>query len=267
MWIFCGGMHRSGSTLQFQLTAHLVEAAGRGRRVEWAPADEFPRVREASRGEPGWKVFKTHHCTPAVAAEFAARNARGVYIFRDVRDVVVSRVRISGRSFDAVWARALDRALAAFDQWTRLADVLVSRYETVVGDVAAEVARIATHLALDVDRRECERIAAAYAPARQEERIREAVAAGRLRPGPGGRLFDPVSNLHVNHIGSGRSGDWRTALSAEELALVEGRARRWLTANGYPLALGRWRRALLARRYVWRHHPRPRRRPDGRPDP
>ena len=39
MWIFCCGMERSGSTVQFQISAQLVEDAGLGKRVEWVKAE------------------------------------------------------------------------------------------------------------------------------------------------------------------------------------------------------------------------------------
>jgi len=121
MWIFCGGMPRSGSTLQFHLTAHLVEHAGRGTRVEWVRPEEFPCLRDKYAEHDGWKVFKTHVCTAEVQAEFEALNAKGVYVFRDVRDVVVSRMRKGGQTFDRLWeGKFLDRLLTSFDRWTSL---------------------------------------------------------------------------------------------------------------------------------------------------
>src|SRR5262245_39428525 len=110
-------MPRSGSTLQFQLTAHLVEGAGLGTRVEWGPSGEFPRVRDARAGQPGWKVFKTHACTPDVRAELDAGRARGVYVYRDVRDVVVSRMRKRDQTAERLWRDgAVDQLLGSFDR-------------------------------------------------------------------------------------------------------------------------------------------------------
>lgn len=36
MWVFCGGMFRSGSTVQYQVAAHVAETAGRGCRLPFA---------------------------------------------------------------------------------------------------------------------------------------------------------------------------------------------------------------------------------------
>jgi hypothetical protein len=187
-----------------------------------------------------------------VVAEFDAHNAKGVYVFRDVRDVTVSRMRKSGQAFSALLnVGFLERILSAFDRWTSLPGVLVSRYEDVVGDVATEVGRIAAHLGIIVSREECTRVADDYTLARQLERVRLADAAGRLRRS-GQAVYDPVSNLHVDHIRSGRSGEWRTALTLQELAVIEDQAGAWLTRNGYALSLNRWTRVILKGSYVLR---------------
>jgi len=238
MWIFCGGMPRSGSTVQFQLTAHLVERAGLGARVEWVRPQEFPRLREKYAGHAGWKVFKTHACTAEIRAECEAGNAKAVYVFRDVRDVLVSRMKKGGGTFEQLWATGfLDRLLTGFDQWTGLAAVLISRYDEMVADMSGEVRRIAAHLGISVNRDECEQIASEYTVPLQRKRIREAEADGRLQRAPGSAVsYDPVSNLHVNHIGSGGIGEWQTALAREAVAMIEERAGPWLVANRYALS-------------------------------
>jgi len=249
LWIFCGGMPRSGSTLQFQITAHLVEQAGLGHRVEWVPPAEFPRLRERYGAAPGWKVFKTHICTDEVRALLDAHEAKGVYVYRDVRDAVVSRMRERQEPFAHVWQRGfLARVLTNFDSWTSTPGMLVSRYDEMIADVAGEVERIARHLGISVGRDHCARVAAEYTIDRQRARIRDVEARGALARS-GDIAYDPVSNLHVRHIASGGHGEWRGVLSSEEVAMVEDRAKQWLVANGYPLALSAWRRALLKRRF------------------
>jgi hypothetical protein len=252
MWIFCGGMPRSGSTLQFQLTAHLVEHAGLGSRVEWVRPEEFPRLRDTGASARGWKVFKTHTCTPEIRAEFEAGNAKGVYVFRDVRDVLASRMRKAGVAFDRLWEDGfLDRVLTGFDRWTSIEAVLVSRYEEMVADLPGEVGRIAAHLGIAVVRDDCERVASEYTLARQRERIRQAEATGRLQRLQGlSILYDPVSNLHVDHIRSGRSGEWRTVFARAEVAMIEDRTKEWLVANEYALSLSAWQRLMLKLWYV-----------------
>jgi len=96
-------MMRAGSTLQFQLTAQLVEEAGLGKRLEWAQPERFLEVRETYADYPGWKVFKVHVCTKPMRLEFKQKNALGLYVFRDVRDVMVSAMRRQGKSFEQLW--------------------------------------------------------------------------------------------------------------------------------------------------------------------
>jgi hypothetical protein len=256
MWIFCGGMPRSGSTLQFQLTAHLVEGAGLGSRVGWVHPEEFPRLRDNGAAAGGWKVFKTHTCTPEIRAEFEAGNAKGVYVFRDIRDVLASRMKKAGVAFDDLWGgRFLEQVLTGFDRWTSIDAVLVSRYEEMVADVPGEVGRIAAHLGIAVARDDCERVASEYTVARQRELIRQAEATGRLQRLQGlSVLYDPVSNLHVDHIRSGRSGEWTTVFTRAEVAMIEDRTKEWLVANKYGLSLSVWQRLMLKLWYArrWR---------------
>lgn len=246
MWVFCGGMPRSGSTLQFQLTAHLVEQAGLGSRIDWVRPEELSVLFGNHSSTTSFKVCKTHLCTAEIQREFRLGNAKGVYVYRDIRDVVVSRMRKTGQSFDDLQrAGFVDSILAAFDAWTALDGMLVSRYDDMTADVAGELARIAEHLGITIGRAECERVAGHYSVSRQLERIDEARRTGRLRQN-GGAVYDPVSNLHVDHIRFGGSGDWRTVLSFRDIATIERRAGSWLSAHGYVPVVGRWGRARLA---------------------
>lgn len=243
MWVFCGGMRRSGSTLQFQLTAHLVEQAGLGSRVDAARAAEFPHLQEEYAGQSGWKVFKSHRCTPEMAAEVKAGNATGVYVFRDIRDVLVSWRDWSNESIERASRGTLDAILGNFERWTSLEGVLISRYEEMVADVPAEVRRIAAHLDIPVSREESESIAAQYSVARQLKRIEQ--GGEQVPGGPPRAVGDRGSNLRRKHIRSGEAGRWATVLSRRQVALIEGRAEEWLLANGYHLALPRWQRVPL----------------------
>jgi predicted nucleic acid-binding Zn-ribbon protein len=238
MWVFCCGMVRSGSTLQFQLAAHLVERAGLGKRVEWVEPEHFPELRRKYLDYSGRKVVKTHACTDEMLSEFEKGNATGVYIYRDIRDVFVSNMSKTSKSFTELWdERLLDFCLSTFQQWTGLQGVLVSRYEDVIADLPKEVARIADHLGIAVDSQTCEEIASDYTVGKQLERISKLAAT--LAPESeraSDAVYDPESMLHVDHIFSGASGRWREVLLPAEVALIQRRASEWLLANGYELA-------------------------------
>src|SRR5438132_1477367 len=104
MWIFCGGMKRSASTLQYQLASALVEQAGTGTRSTWVPSSEFPCLRERYADLGSWKVFKSHDCTPEIAREMTDHGSLGLYIYRDLRDVIASQMQMSRVSFDRLWS-------------------------------------------------------------------------------------------------------------------------------------------------------------------
>lgn len=228
MFVFCGGMQRAGSTLQFQLAAHLVEAAGRGQRMEWAAPDQLPAVLRQHARSRDLLVVKTHVFTDAVEAEFRAGRAYGVYCYRDIRDVIVSIIHKESKPFDAVWvADRVASNLKWYAQWTRQPRTLVTRYETLIADIPAEVTRIAAHLGLTLTPDAAASIAAQYTPDQQRQRMAAASAGG----------FDPHSLLHHNHLSAsaGQPGGWRGALTPEQIAFIERPdiAGDWLRALGY----------------------------------
>ena len=92
MWLFCCGMQRSGSTVQFQITTDLVETAGLGQRVNWVRPKNFPALQEKYNDRKEWLVFKNHTLTPAMAAEFTRGNAKGIFT---LSTATVRRLRFS----------------------------------------------------------------------------------------------------------------------------------------------------------------------------
>ena len=233
MWLVCGGMKRSGSTLQYQLAALLVERLGAGRRY---PEQELHGTMGVPEKEPpggGWTVFKTHICSERVASLLRGGEAKAVYVFRDLRDVVVSLMAMKGHTFEKTMARRdLPKAVEQSGKWLACPGVLVSRYEEVIADPANEVTRIGGHLGLDVPRSLAEEIAAEYSVERQKQRIAEAAADGQVRD-IDGRFVLPKDRLHVNHIFTGGAGGWRQVLSREQAAQVEQSYGDWLRARGY----------------------------------
>lgn len=237
MWIFCCGMQRSGSTLQFQLTAQLVETAGLGKRVEWVKPERFSKLRKQLAAEPSWKVFKIHVCTDKMAKEFYRDNAIGVYTYRDLRDVFVSTMRKYERSFDDLFASDfLDDCLEQYRRWTTLPHVLTAKYEEMISNLPAEVERLASHLGITLRAEVYRQIADEHSLARQKERIDETIKHGDLREGVvKGMFYNPVTNLHTNHIHEGAIGGWKEVLSREQARCIEAKAADWLIAHGYEL--------------------------------
>jgi hypothetical protein len=226
-------MKRSGSTLQYQLTAHLVELAQLGQRIGWT--ERFSDAQAQAVGIKGWKVYKNHNYEAAIGAEMARGAAKGLYVYRDLRDVFVSFMYKQEAPFDRLWKRDILRELIEqYDLWTAHPQVLVSRYETLMEDVAGEVRRIATHLEIPIDAIEADRIAAEYAVDKQIERIENAREVQVVNEKA---IFDKHHLLHENHISEhqGQVGQWRDSLTTEQASLIVARYGDWLQARGYAL--------------------------------
>ena len=149
MWIFCCGMKRSGSTLQYQIASRLACDYLGARVIDWKPEKDVNWQEEESSGA-GWLIYKCHRCTPDIAERLALTDSRGVYTYRYIRDVCGSWIRKHDSSFTRlVKAGFIRECLDNFEQFTSMKNVLVSRYEDLMGDLAGEVRRIAEHLSID----------------------------------------------------------------------------------------------------------------------
>jgi hypothetical protein len=233
MWVLACGMIRSGSTLQYQIAAELVERHGIGQRIEYASEEDFPILAARYRGVPGHKVFKAHICTPELEQLCSEGDAVALYSYRDLRDVALSASRKFGISLEDLLERGwLDQAIADGKRWRAQPRVLVSRYEEVVMNLTLEVERTAQFLELQTTRSQAEQIAVSLSIDQQRERIRVAMPEAARAARATLLEFDPHSLLHHNHIHEGEVGGWRTLSPDEQLRLAE-RYGWWLTAEGY----------------------------------
>ena len=232
MWIFCGGMFRSGSTVQYQIASHLVEQAGRGARVTWHAPEAFGDVQRTQVADGRFLVFKAHGLTAPMRDEVVEHGGLVLTVHRDIRDVVVSAMRKNGWSFREIWRRdRLRYWTRRFEEWAELSGALVSRYDALTTDLAGEVRRIASRIGLTVEDSAVATIAATYAPDRQRERT-ENVRRARETTGTHVK-YDPLSLLHHNHIASGRSGEYRSVLGAAEIRAIEDECGAWIAKWGY----------------------------------
>lgn len=240
MWVFCCGMFRSASTLQFQITSQLVKDYQLGEQIGWIDFKRFSEVRDTYASVSGLKVIKVHLCTDSIAAEFAQNNAIGIYSFRDIRDVYTSFMKQRQKSFDHLWQEGLvDTCLESYKRWTSLPNVLISRYENIVHNLPQEVKRIANHLDLSLSEQQCTAIASNYSIESQQERIsqfRQQLLATERNPNDHRDLVDyhdESSLLHMNHIDSGQAGRWHHDLSKSEVELIVDRVKKWCVENDY----------------------------------
>ena len=233
MLVFCGGMIRAASTLQYQLASSIVELRDAGERVTWHEPDDLSALLPFYTAKDGYFVFKTHNLTHPIRELFQKSMALGIYIYRDIRDVVVSLMRKNKRSFEEVFPATVISALDQFTQWTSQPQVMSSRYENVLGSIASEVQRIADHLKLSVSIEEVKHLANEHSLECQKRRIQRSQANPDKLAGAGTNTYDARSLLHLNHITSGNVGEWKEALMQDQVGMIESVAGEWLEKQGY----------------------------------
>jgi hypothetical protein len=235
MWVFCGGMFRSGSTVQYQIASHLVEHFGRGERLTWQKADDFASVKALHPDDGRLRVFKAHHLSEAIRDELHLAGGRVLTTHRDIRDVVASAIRKNGWSFHHIWKhRMLRRWTERFDAWAALPGALVSRYDDMIAHLDVEAVRIGRLLGMDVAADLAVTIGETYAIDRQRGRTEEV----RLRRDRNElrTKYDGHSLLHHNHITSGEVGGYRALLRPAEIRAIESECGEWMGRWGYPIA-------------------------------
>lgn len=244
MWIFCCGMYRSASTLQFQIASRLIQDFHTGHAVGWVDVKRFGQVQATYGHCAGMKLVKVHRCTEAIAAEFHQNNARGIYTFRDLRDVFASYMKQRRMSFEALWQEDLVvDCLNNYHWWTTLPHVLVSQYDCIVNDIALEVQRIASHLAISVCPEQATAIAQDYNLEQQKRRIqqfRDQLLQHSHHPNNDRALedaHDEHSLLHINHLDSGKIGRWKDDLTEEQVSRIETSVAQWCAHHPYPPTL------------------------------
>lgn len=244
MWLFCCGMYRSASTLQFQVTARLVTSAGVGDQIGWIDFRRFSDIKAQHAEHTGYQVIKVHQCSDAIATEFAQNNAVGVYTYRDIRDVYVSSMQQRQKTFEQVWQENfLQQCLENHRHWLELPRVLVSKYIDLTTHLPQEIQRIANHLGITLTADQAAQIAADYAPNQQRARIeqfRQRLLLTPRDPNDHRELVDyhdETNLLHMNHIHSGENGRWREALSMAQVAAIESQVMDWCTQHQWDAAV------------------------------
>ena len=212
-YVICCGMRRSGSTLQYQLAKAILAAA----RVDCP-------------------VLKTHRMTAEQKRWITAGDAKCLYIYRDIRDVVVSQLNLNRWAFSFVnvcGSEIIGEGLQAYREWMKVKDIYISRYEVVVANLKDEVSRMAAYLECDLGVEDIAQIAAENSIETMRARLRKNAEDDAL-------VLDRNTHLFNRHIHSGQAGQYRTALSALQIKWIEILSYDWLVSKGYPVSISRW---------------------------
>ena len=219
-------MHRSGSTLVWQITRQLLDGAPGLRNPRGVSTEEYP----AAAANPDDLLMAKVHFRPALDRdEFPDEGARYLYTYRDPRDVVASLYRKGRYKPDDPERGArpsrliVRRELRGDEFWTSKSDVWIGRYEDFRDDVPGLVRTLAGYLNVPVDDARVAEIVRDVDLAAQEERAKAAREHG----------VDDDLRVTSNHITDGREGAWRDTLTSEELVAIEAESARWLVEHGY----------------------------------
>ena len=222
MLIFCCGMIRSGSTLQYQIASGVARLAGAGEGAGW----DWDKVRPemASADRPVF-VVKVHTPNPAIESSLDLRNVRYVYSHRDVRDAMASYIQKDGPVTDERFEELLLEQLASYEHFTTRRGAHVAPYEALTRDIPGEARAIERLMGVTIGDQARADLCAGLRLDRQRERIAS-------RPWRPGEQWDEETLLHHNHIRDGASGKWREVLTPAQRDIVRRVAGDWLRARG-----------------------------------
>ncbi|MAM27946.1 MAG: hypothetical protein CMC13_02895 [Flavobacteriaceae bacterium] len=231
MWIICAGSKRSGSTLQYNIVSRIVELKGLGRRLPHAKPEDFPSVIEKQKDNNGIKVFKSHTLTKEIEELIKRSEARIVYCYRDVRDVVVSLIKRNWLNKDLKSISGFTESyLSDYNMWaTYHKKMYISKYEDFYNDIKSEVSRIAVYLNIDLVPEEINQISAELSFENlQTEADKNFIEKDKY-------TFDRNTLLHKNHIQGRIHNQYIENLSLNEILGIEKIAYKWLLSLDYTL--------------------------------
>lgn len=223
MLIVVCGMHRSGSTLQYQIAAELCESQGPlTRHDSWKTVSP-----ETSHDPVNRHIVKVHWPARVLERKLNSENVRYIYSYRDVRDVLASFI---GKGVELPPNKAqetIEQELAAFQVFTNRKHVLITKYEEFVGDVPGLIDTIGRFLSIDVSRELRRDLANRLHVDRQRAEVE------RLMKQNDAKILSETSRLTRHHVGDARIGKWRDVLPEDVQQMSCRVAANWLAQQGY----------------------------------
>jgi FkbM family methyltransferase len=231
MWIICAGSQRSGSTLQYNIAARIVELKGLGKRLKFVSPEEFNEHDYKNEAIDSALVFKTHFRTNQIDNVLNMPDTKIIFSYRDIRDVAVS-MKNKGWIDDSLKAlRQLTfEYLRVFEDWMIYKErMYVSKYEDFYHNISSEVIGISNYLKVELTQKEIETIVNELSEGQiQNESSGEIETKGKFR-------FDKKTLLHEGHIQGKVANQFKTGLSELEILEIEKVSYNWINNYGYEL--------------------------------
>lgn len=217
-------MHRSGSTLQYQIASAICEGRLSLDRLEPHWKNGVPT---GSALHAKTSIIKVHRPARALERKLDPEAVRYLYSYRDLRDVVASLIE-RGSKLRAVAARqVVQKELSAYRAFTARRHTLVTRYEEFVQDVPSLISKIEHFLGVHLTDEERSSIAEDLELDRQRKRVES------LMKKSDSKILNRETLLTRDHIGDARVGKWQEILTPALARAVTEEGRDWLEEHGY----------------------------------
>lgn len=200
--IYSAGMPRSGSTLLFNILRLILQkeyenqlSYGWIEDVETLPQGDIYLIKTHHLNRMGiWRAYKTF------------------YTYRDIRDVLVSRLR----KFDKDPTITMVRYYIQQDQLAKKHSDFTFQYETMAQDLPGVVSRIASELNIRIE---------------AEEIIQRLPNPNKVNVKEGEHSKETL--LHNDHVTGTVSGEWKDILSQILIDQIHKEFEWWFIKNGY----------------------------------
>ena len=129
----------------------IVEDRNVGKGLGWIDSGQFDLLRTEHASENGFLVIKCHSYIEDAKTLSSTGKAKAIYVYRDLRDVVVSMMLKDKTSFWQVMRSGFIQTITEeYKQWTSLNDILVSKYENMVTNLRQETLKIARYMGIEL---------------------------------------------------------------------------------------------------------------------
>ena len=236
MWIICAGGKRSGSTLQYNILARIVETANVGKRIPHFVPEGFLAIKESEELNSGYKVIKTHLLTPHLRKEIFNKNALVIHSYRDIRDVVVSALKKGWITNKREHIRKfVNDYINQYNGWASLDKIYSRKYEEFYQNIEREIKFFSKLLGIELTEKVIQEIAADLDInylASIQDKVEDRNIAYQFS-----EAFDSKTLLHLNHINNGDANQYLTELSEEQIVLIESLSYPFLFENKYHISI------------------------------
>lgn len=235
-WIFCCGLYRSGSTLQYNMMSQLVQKLNRGQPLGYLEEGYSINLEQSYGHLSGIKIFKAHKLSDEIHDLICSGKACSVGSYRDIRDVAVSWMEFRNASFSQLMAEKwLESTVDQYHAWEMTPNHLTSKYENIIKIPELEVFRLAAHIGMPCGIELAKKITGDLSMQKQRRRMEAVVQEIK----PDGSLdwnYDPILLLHHKHIADGKVNKWKDKLSPDDVRYIEENFSTWLLNRQYALS-------------------------------